>query len=77
MQLEMQLDTLQGYVQQAKDLDESENELRKLQNIIAQQQKSIESEQKRLSRAEEILKKEQAEWKEVYTKKQQALEEKL
>ena len=77
MQLEMQLDTLQGYVQQAKDLDESENELKKLQNIIAQQQKSIESEQKRLSRAEEILKKEQAEWKEVYAKKQQALEGEL
>ena len=77
MQLEMQLDTLQGYIQQAKDLDESENELKQLQSSIAQKQKSIESEQKRLARAEEILKKEQSEWKEIYAKKQQALEDEL
>ena len=65
----MQLDTLQGYIQQAKDLDEQEQSVNQLKANIEQQKWSIENETKRLQISEEILKKEQSEWKEIYATK--------
>ena len=65
----MQLDTLQGYIQQAKDLDEQEQSVNQLKANIEQQKRSIENETKRLQISEEILKKEQSEWKEIYATK--------
>lgn len=54
-----------------------EKSLKKLKGTLDQKQKSLEAEEKRQKQSEDLLKKEQTEWKAVNTKRQQVLEDDL
>ena len=62
------------YNKQAKNIEVQEQSLRKLKGTLDSKQKALEAEEKRQKQSEELLRKEQAEWKDANTKRQQVLE---
>ena len=73
----MQVEALLEYNQQAKNIEVQEQSLQKLKGTLDQKQSSLEAEETRQRHSEELLRKEQAEWKEVNTKRQAVLEAEL
>lgn len=57
------------YNKQAKNIEVQEASLKKLKGTLDLKQKALESEEKRQKQSEELLKKEQDEWKAVNTKR--------
>ena len=76
-QFELQVDSLLEYNRQVKNIEVQEQSLKKSRSTLEQKQKALESEEKRQKQNEELLRKEQAEWKAVNTKRQQQLENDL
>lgn len=70
----MQVAALLEYNKQAKNIEVKEQSLKKLKTTLDQKQKALEAESKRQQQDEENLRKEQAEWKAVNTKRQELLE---
>ena len=73
-QFETQVEALLEYNKQAKNIEVQEKSLKKLKGTLDQKQKALEAEEKRQKQSEDLLKKEQTEWKAVNTKRQQVLE---
>ena len=65
----MQVAALLEYNKQAKNIEVKEQSLKKLKTTLDQKQKALEAESKRQQQDEENLRKEQAEWKAVNTKR--------
>jgi uncharacterized membrane protein len=66
---EMQIESLLEYNKQVKNIEVQEQSLKKLKTTLDQKQKSLEAESARQQQNEENLRKEQAEWKAVNTKR--------
>ena len=73
----MQVEALLEYNEQAKNIEVQEQSLQKLKSTLDQKQSSLEAEETRQRHSEELLRKEQAEWREVNTKRQAVLEAEL
>jgi len=70
----MQVEAMLEYNKQIKNIEVQEQTLKKLKGTLDNKQKSLESEEKRQRQNEELLRKEQSEWKAVNTKRQNTLE---
>lgn len=73
----MQVASLLEYNLQVKNIEVQEQSLKKLRSNLDQKQKTLESEEKRQKQSEELLKKEQSEWKAENDKRQKASEAEL
>lgn len=77
MEFELQVEAMLEYNKQIKNIEVQEASLKKLKGTLDQKQKSLEGEERRQKQSEELLRKEQAEWKAVNTKRQEVLEAEL
>ena len=66
----MQVDAMLEYNKQIKNIEVQEQSLKKLKGTLDSKQKSLDTEERRQRQAEELLRKEQSEWKDVNTKRQ-------
>ena len=76
-EFELQVEAMLEYNKQIKNIEVQEASLKKLKSTLDQKTKSLETEEKRQKQSEELLRKEQADWKAANTKRQEGLESEL